>query len=194
MSTKTDLALSQEEKSTGSEPDAAGALSSREMQELWFTLAKREWGSLAIIPADPEASTEELARSLATVGKNLSYLPVSAVTVKVIGPSSALALAALAHHVRNRQERLWHGNGVIEVVADPAPEEPESDDDGYMMTPVGQLILGVPSVIAEPVALAVAQAVDFVVLGVELGRTNMKDLQRSIDLIGRDRIAGCCLL
>jgi len=188
MSLKSDLALRQDDHIPG--PDLE---SERDLQEFWLLLAKKNWRSLAILPAHPEGSTEVLARSLARVGKNLSFLPVSSVTVKVLGSSSALALAALAHHVRNRQERLWHGDGVIEAEEE-ASEAPKTDDGGYLLTPAGQLVIGVPSVVTEPVGMAVLQAVDTVVLAVEVGRTTMADVRRSIRLIGRERIAGCYLM
>ncbi|AKU89847.1 hypothetical protein AKJ08_0234 [Vulgatibacter incomptus] len=166
--------------------------SSRQLRELWLVLARFEWNSLAIVPADTEGSTEELSRSLAAVGKNLSYVPVSAVTVKLLGPGSAMALAALAQHVRNRQERLGNRTGIIEFRDD--RQEPKGEEMDSYSSPAGRLILGVPSVVVEPAGLAVAHAVDAVVLGVELGRTPMRELKKSIELIGRDRIVGCCLL
>ena len=172
---------------------AADLASVRAMQELWLLLAKREWSSLAIIPAHAGGSTEEVARSLAVVGKNLSTIPVSSIGVKLLGPRSALALAAMANHIRNRQERLWHGNGMIDVSEGESSQGPE-EDSGYLVSPSGRLVLGIPAVVEEPVALAVAQAVDTVVLGVELGKTSLSEVRRSIEMIGRERIAGCCLI
>lgn len=163
----------------------------RQLQELWLLLARREWSSLVVVPADDHGSVETLARSLAEVGKNLSDIAVSAVTVKVLGSSSARALAALANNVRGDPKRLWQGRNGIEVEVDPADEE---EDTGYIDLPPGRLILGIPSVVSTPVSLAVTEAADLVVLGVQLGQTRMAAMRRSIDLIGRERIAGCVLI
>lgn len=172
-------------------PDLApGAI--RQMQEIWLLLAKREWTSLVVLPAHASGSTKALACSLADIGTSLSDLPVSAVTVDALETGSARALASLAQDVRGRQKLLWPGEEVIEVAATPSTSPTRVEGD--LLPSFGQLIIGVPSVVAEPVALAVAQAADAVVLGVELGTTKMRDLRRSIELIGRDRIAGCVLL
>ncbi len=74
--------------------------------ELWITLARREWGSLVIVPADPRGSTTEIANALADIGQRLSYGPVTAITVSALEPGSALALADLQEHLE-RERRNW---------------------------------------------------------------------------------------
>jgi len=187
MIPRTDLTLRSLESTPG-----PGSEEVRRLQELWIGLAKQEWTSLVVLSAHAGGSSEGFARSLAAVGNRLSADAVSAVTVKVIGPSSALALSTLANHVRNRAARLWQGNGIIEVFNEQAASA-ERNDRGYAATS-GQLVLGVPSVISEPLSLAVAHAADAVILTAELNRTQVKDVKRSIEMIGRERIIGCCLV
>jgi hypothetical protein len=74
--------------------------------ELWITLARRQWGSLVIVPADPKGSTTEIANALADIGQRLSYGPVTAITVSALEPGSALALADLQEHLE-RERRNW---------------------------------------------------------------------------------------
>lgn len=171
-----------------SEP-AIAPFRARELQELWLRLAGEEWSSLVVIPASPEGSTVDFACSLADIGSTLSDHAVSAVTVTEIAPGSARALAALADDVRRRQKRLQEGHAV-----EGGEDAPEDRDASMIIGSAGRIIIGVPSVIATPVSLAVAQAADLIVLGVEMGRTNTKDVKRSIELIGRERVAGCVLL
>lgn len=161
-----------------------------QMQELWMVLAKQEWTSLAVLPAHRDGSTDELVRTLAEVGRHLCDQPISTATVATFGPGSTRALATLARQMEERQKRLWSGSDVIDVESDPPMKR---DDDESFLPASGRLIIGVPSVVAMPVALAVAQAADTVILGVELGKTAMKDLRRSIELIGRERIVGSVL-
>lgn len=187
MSRKSELAIER----TSGPPTRAEV---REIQELWFVLARKEWTSIVLAPAHPEGSAEEIARSLADVGKHLSDYPVTAITVKLLGPGSARALAALAQHVQRDRERRGFGPRVVDVEETPA--EPDGSDtvDGNLVAPAGQLIVAIPPVVVEPLGLAVAQAADKVVLTVDVGKTRMADAKRSIDLIGRERIAGCFLV
>lgn len=171
-----------------SEP-ALAPFRSRELQELWLRLAAEEWSSLVVIPASPEGSTVDLACSLADIGSTLSDHAVTAVTVTEIAPGSARALAALADDVRRRQKRLKDGH-----IIDGGADVPEDPDANAIIGSAGRIIIGVPSVVATPVSLAVAQAADLIILGVEMGRTRTKDVKRSIELVGRERVAGCVLL
>lgn len=161
----------------------------RQLEALWLVLARTTWRSLAIVSAHADGSTEDVAQALAIVGKRLSNSHVSAVSVKALGPRSALALATLANHLR--------GQGPAE------PGTPDSRDvpvrinrwsQRHHAPAHRQVIVSVPAVVSEPFSLMVAQAADGVLLGVELGRTSTKDLKRTVDLVGRERIAGCCLL
>lgn len=162
------------------------------LQHLWLALAQHPWDSLAIVPARAGGSTSEVARALADVGQILARSPVSAITVDVMGPRSALALSTLAHSIRDRRERVWTGNGIVRVgqtLRRELDRQPNS-----LVPPMGRLIVGVPSLVSEPLGMAVAHAVDGVLLGVELGATSMAEIERSSDLVGRDRIVGVCLL
>lgn len=157
-----------------------------QMHELWLRLSKRRWASLAVIPVDSEASTQELAFSLADAGTELSDIPVSAITTNVLDAGAARALAALTQRVNERQRQLPEGR-------DGKSGEERQEQAGLPQLPKGRLIVSVPSVTGEPVALAVANKVDLVVLAIEVGKTRMRDVKKTIEKIGKDRIAGCIL-
>lgn len=162
----------------------------QKLQELWLVLAQREWTSLAIVPAHGGGSAIEIACSLADTGSNLTDYPVSAVTVKELGPGSARALAALANDARGRNGR-WPVEPFIDVT--PGQTFPPGDVGAPIAVPPGQIVIGVPSVVTEPVSLTVVHAVDLVVLAVEVGVTRVREIKRSIELIGRERLVGCIL-
>ena len=185
LSTKRELVLPQSDEELDS-------ILGDQAQHLWLSLAKREWASLVVLPAHPGGSTRELASELADAGTNLGDIPVAAITASELDASSARALIALARQVSGRQKRLRQGHDVIDVESEPSAGE--SRDAGYFEAPTGQLIISIPSIDSGPSALAVASASDLVVIGVELNKTSMKELSRSIELIGRERIAGCVLL
>lgn len=159
-----------------------------QMRELWLTLAKRAWTSLAVIPVDATSSTQDLAFSLADAGTELSDLPVSAITTNFLDPGSARALATLTQQVNERER----GRAAEEEEA--RKENGEAKDRGGLPAlPRGKLIVSVPAVTGEPVAIAVADAVDLVVLAIQVGKAKVRDVRRTIDRIGRHRIAGCIL-
>ncbi len=57
-----------------------------------------------------------------------------------------------------------------------------------------ELIVAIQPVVVEPLGLTVTQAADAVVLCIELKRTRLAAARRTIELIGRERIAGCLIV
>jgi hypothetical protein len=55
------------------------------------------------------------------------------------------------------------------------------------------VVIAIPSVLEVPLGLAVAQAADAVVVIADLGRTRLDDVRRTVELVGRERVAGCIL-
>jgi hypothetical protein len=177
----------------------------RAYQQLWFALARRPWKSLVLVPTHPEGSADEAARTLAEVGERVSGLPVRAVTMSSLDYGTALALADLQERIRSLTMELNQAPEAIEVT----PGEidavspnwawargPEQASPGATLNPrtVAQFVIAIPSLISEPLGLSVTQAADAVVVLVELGRTRMADVQRVVDQVGRERVAGCILV
>lgn len=136
-------------------------------QGLWFTLARSNWNSLVLVPADEGDSAAGIATALADVGRRLRNTPV---TFLVMAGSIDYASAG-------RFVSAVAGKGGQAAGAPPS----------------SRVIVAVPSVIVEPLALAVTDAADAVALYVRKGSTRLKAAARTIELVGRDRIVGCVL-
>ena len=136
----------------------------REFQELWFTLVRKNWKSIVLVPADEGLSVGPIAQALAEVGGKLRDGAVTAIVEDRLDYASAARIAAI---VASKSS----GGG--------APAE---------------VIVAIQPVVVEPLGLAVAQAADAVVLCFEMTRTRLSAARRTIELIGRDRIAGTFLV
>lgn len=137
---------------------------------MWFALARRNWTSLVLVPADQGISAAGIATALADVGRRLSETLVTfLVMADPIDYASAGKIMAALNATKPGSETL-------------------------AIVPGGKVIVAVQPVAAEPLGLAVTQAAHTVVLCVELGRTRLAAARRTVELIGRERVAGCVLV
>ena len=175
---------------------SSGGPPSREVQELWFALARSPWTSVVVVPADEGASAAEIATSLAEVGRRLRETPVTAIVADSLDYDTARALADLEQHVdRQRQRALDVNASVVETpVGDESAPANVNRSGQLVVASVAQVIVAVQSVVEQPLGIAIAQAADAVVLCIEMGRTRFSAARRTIELIGRERIAGCYLV
>jgi hypothetical protein len=143
--------------------DGAG----RDYQELWFSLSRRPWKSVVLVPTEAGTSAAAIATSLSEVGRRLRETPVTFfVVADPLDPSSAARIAS----------------GIVSETT------PASD------RPAGQVIVAIQPVITEPLGVAIAQAADLAVVCVELGWSTTASVRRTLELLGRDRVAGCVLI
>jgi hypothetical protein len=56
------------------------------------------------------------------------------------------------------------------------------------------VIVAIQPVITEPLGVAIAQAADLAVVCLEMGRSTTASVRRTLELLGRDRVAGCVLI
>jgi hypothetical protein len=177
----------------------------RSYQELWLGLSRREWRSLVLVPADPRGSAADIARALAEVGKHLSDIPVSAITIGALQYESALALAELQQRTDREKPVVLERAPLVEVTATPVVDEDDGDPkwasiprahggERLELSPATRLVISIPPVVSEPLGLAVAERADAIVVCVERGRTRLADVRRTAEMIGRDRVAGCFLV
>jgi len=171
----------------------------RDYEELWFALAAGDWLSVVIVPADRAGSAEPFATALAEVGKRLSDGPVTAIAAGTLDAASARAFADLQDSERARRHALRPAPtvdlGPLGIGrADAGTRLAARDGFPRDIPPDGRIILSIPSVVREPLGLAVARAADSVVVAVELGRTRLADARRTVELVGRERVAGCLLV
>jgi nucleotide-binding universal stress UspA family protein len=192
----------------------------RQYQHLWFSLASRSWSSLVLVPADGDGSADEVALRLAEVGKQLSRGPVTAITVNSLAYDTATALADLPNYLERARPEPSTAWSPIEMppssLGDPdqvearptaGPTEVETPQkDQSLVTVSGlsesrladlagpRLIISIPPVVTQPLGLATARNADLVVVCVEAGRTRIARARWTLDLVGRERVAGCFLI
>lgn len=191
-----------------SAPLLLAPLAASDLVALWFTLAQRRWTSLTVVPADRAGSSEELVRAVVDTGKRLGEGGVTAITMSSLDARAARTLATLQRYAEREGGRALGSPDAVETVAAGAAEEGdgpalESEPAGELdpshraqliLPAPGRVMIAIPSVIDEPMGLAVTQASSLVAIAIGLGRTTQADARRTIDLIGRDRIAGCILV
>lgn len=98
---------------------------SREIQELWFSLAKLRWSSLVLVPADVGISASSVATSLADVGSRLRDTPVAAIVADEMDYESARMLAEL--ELRVQDDRGVSGLVAVEHAAPSSVSERPAD-------------------------------------------------------------------
>ncbi len=171
----------------------------REFQELWFALARREWRSVVLVPADAGESAAAAATSLAEVGRQLHEFPVTLfVMANPLDYWPALQIVSTAASMEEGREgsdaRTGPANSLgyasaVQMVASAA-----STGRGSTRPSTGKVIIAVQPVVVAPLGLAVTQAADASILCIEMGRTHLAAARRTIELVGRERIAGCLLI
>lgn len=138
-----------------------------EYEGLWFTLSRIAWRSLVIVPVDPEGSAVGVAIALTAVGRRLR--PGLLTFLLMTGPIDYSSAGKFVSAVASKTDE-----------PSKSPEPP-------------RVIVSAPSVLVDPLALAVVGAADAVALCMVKGRTHLSAAARTIQLIGRDRLVGCIL-
>jgi hypothetical protein len=136
-------------------------------QALWFTLARSNWNSLVVVPADRDDTAAGLATALAEVGRRLRNTPVTFLVM-----AGSIDYASAGKFVSTMAGR----GGKVEG----GP-------------PSSRVIVAVPPVVAEPLALAVTDAADAVALFMRKGVSRLDSAERTIEMVGRSRFLGCVL-
>jgi hypothetical protein len=141
-----------------------------EIEGLWFTLARMPWRTLVLVPADAEGSSVEMAAALADVGRRLRAEPVTFLLMS--GPLDFAAAGKIVQTMGARKD----------------------EDGAERRTGDGRLLIAIPPVVTEPLGLAVTQVADAVLLCVERGESRVRNAERTVELVGRDRIVGALML
>jgi hypothetical protein len=141
-----------------------------EIEGLWFKLARIPWRTLVLVPADEGASAVEVAAALADVGRRLRAAPVTFLLLS--SPMDYAAAGKIVQAVGGRRDAA-------------SPEERQAD---------GRLLIAIPPVVTEPLGLAVTEVADAVVLCIEKGESRMRVAERTIELVGRERVIGALMI
>ncbi len=170
----------------------------REYQELWFTLARKRWASLALVPVGAGVSASAIATALAEVGSRLRDTPVTAIVAESLDYGAARTLSEI-------QPRLFEERALSNALEVPAKVVTGRVDggaapavaplrDAHVISPMARVVIAIRSVVEEPLGVAVAQAADAVLLCVELGVSQLAAARRTIELVGPDRVVGVLLV
>jgi hypothetical protein len=141
-----------------------------EIEGLWFKLARIPWRTLVLVPADEGASAVEVAAALADVGRRLRAAPVTFLLL-----SSPMDYAAAGK--------------IVQAVGGRRDESSSEDRKGE-----GRLLIAIPPVVTEPLGLAVTEVADAVVLCIEKGESRLRVAERTIELVGRERVIGALMI
>ena len=141
-----------------------------EIESLWFRLARLQWRTLVLVPADEGASAVEVTAALADVGRRLRAGPVTFLLLS--NPMDYSAAGKIVRAVGGRRGAA-------------GAEEEHTE---------GRLLIAIPPVVTEPLGLAVTEVADAIVLCVERGESRLRFAERTVELVGRDRILGALML
>jgi hypothetical protein len=146
-----------------------------EARELWFTISRRTWATLVMIPAHEGGSALGLAHELVEVGSVLRRKPVELISAEGIDltTSSGWLFDALSGRV---------GPRVLEA------------DAGTVQPPRCERIVVLEPIAVNSMSVPVAQAADAVLLVVEQGVTDFSSARATLKAIGRERFVGCALI
>ncbi len=147
--------------------DEAGS-SQRGVQELWLATLQHSWRSLALIPAHPGGSVDKLAQALAELAQRYRGRPLNLI---------------LAHDLT--LENMAPIVDLIERTHARIPERRRGEQE---------IVVALDAVLENPFGVAVALAVDAIVLVAELGVTDHASARKSIEALGRERVIGVVAL
>lgn len=196
----------------GSAPGPATGTPSRDVQELWFSLARLGWSSLVLVPVDEGFSAASIATSLADVGSRVRDTPVTVIVADAMDYESARILADLQLRIHDDRPSVRNPSpgAMVEVAASAAPPRPangerheagdapvaegESMREAQLLPATGQVVIAIQPVVVEPLGVAIAHAADAVVLCIQLRKTRLAAARRTLEIIGADRVAGAFLV
>jgi hypothetical protein len=136
----------------------------RGMQEFWLAALRHKWRSMALIPAHSGGNVDKLARALVDMGQRYRGRPLNLILGHNLTLENMAPIVDLIERTHARTPEQRRGEQEIVVALDP--------------------------VLENPFGVAVAMAVDAVVLVAELGRTDLSSANKSLEALGRDRVIG----
>lgn len=151
-----------------SEESSWAGIPSLSMQQLWFSLQRREWSSLVAVPADRDLSVMDFVRPLYEVGR--------------LALGEKLRLLDARDVVLTRTAPL-----ILEMTGGgPSP--------GTEAQPGGRVLVLIESVLSHPSAVPVALAADAALLCVQMGTTSLAAARETLQIVGAQRFLGCITL
>jgi hypothetical protein len=159
------------------------ALPSRDLQELWFATRRRDWRTLAVVPAAPgSTSALAIAKALGEVGGFIRMSPVRVIDAEGLDLDRIAGL--VMDLTANAGSSAWSMNAPGSAPSQGWESAARKD----------ATIVALDPVVTNPLVLPVALAADAVVLCVEVGKTALAAARHTVELIGRERIIGSVLI
>ena len=160
-----------------------GSMPARDLQELWFSIRRREWKSLVVVPATPEGSALPIAQALGEVGGLILMAPVPVINAEGADlPRIATLVMEMGGEAPTSSVWTSAGRG----------GSPADWDSPKVKGQVS--IIAVDSVVSNPLVLPLALAADAVLICIEIGKTDLASVKHTVELIGRERLLGSVLL
>jgi hypothetical protein len=165
MSRATKVKLADDESTEG---QTWAGIPSLSMQQLWFSLQRREWSTLVAIPADRETSVMDFGRPLYEVGR--------------------LAMGEKLRLLDAREVKLTRTAPLILDMTGGSPTRGPGIESGE------RVLVLIQSVLSHPSGVPVALAADAALLCIELGMTSIAAARETMEIVGRQRFLGCIAL
>jgi hypothetical protein len=155
------------EDSPAEDPAWAG-IPSLPLQQLWFSLQRREWSTLVAIPADRNLSVMDFVRPLYEVGR--------------------LAMGDKLRLVDAREVKLTRTAPLILEMTGGGPSRGPGGQSGE------RVLVVIESVLSHPSGVPLALAADAALLCVEMGKASISAARETLQLVGAQRFLGCITL
>jgi hypothetical protein len=149
--------------------DAAWAgIPSLSLQQLWFSVQRRDWSTLVVVPADRDISVMDFGRPLHEVGR--------------------LAMGEKLRLVDARDVKLTRTAALILEMSAGGPSRGQGGQTG------DRVLVLIESVLSHPSGVPVALAADAALLCVEMGKTSIAAARETMRIVGPQRFLGCITL
>lgn len=157
------------------QPGSALAIPSREVAELWFSLLRAKWTSLALIPAHPGGTALPLARQLARVGALHRGRAPRVISAEGLGLTE---IAQITIDMTQGSRWTMSGNNVGQ----------------HDVAENGLVIVALEPIVTNPLGTAIALSADAVLLCIEIGVTTIESARHTIEQIGLERFIGSVVI
>lgn len=170
-----------------------------ELQHVWFDLARHErWRSLAIVPTDAHTPTLPVGHAfarMASLNPHAHVLLVDATPREALLGRGRPFAGTIASQVKQFPQANYDfldasslGMNDAEVAHLYIPQLLEYISSGTAR--YNKVLIAVGSLLQHARSIPVARAVDAVLLSVGVGTSRLPDVNRTVDIVGRDRVMG----